>query len=78
MYVYGQFWIIMSMKNTLGEMAKEIKSGQLSEKNFPLIFNEFESLENNFYQDCLLIDEGSQEKVILKQRLRKSRKASPK
>lgn len=45
------------MKNTLKKMEIEMKSAKLSEENFPSLFKELESLNNNVYQECLLPDE---------------------
>lgn len=47
------------MKSTLNDMATELKQGCITEKNFPSLVQEIESLKNHVYQDCLLVNEDS-------------------
>lgn len=55
-YIWTIFDYFEILINTLSKMEIEMKSGEISEKTFPLLFENIEVLKNNFYQDCLLID----------------------
>lgn len=54
-YIWTIFDYFDILMNTLNEMKTEMKNGEISEKNFPLLFETIEGLKNNLYQDCLLI-----------------------
>lgn len=45
------------MKDTLKKMAMEMKSGNITEKNFPFLFKELQSLKNNVFQECLVYED---------------------
>lgn len=53
--IWTVFDYFENLVNMLSEMEIEMKSGDVSNTNFPFLFEKIEGLKNNFYQDCLLI-----------------------